>query len=76
MDFIDTQIGARTRLVRRMGMPTYYDHECGKPDNVSEGHVPTMPQPESDRFRSGYEFESATPADEPNQIIDPPNPTA
>src|SRR5437870_13172910 len=25
---------------------------------------------------SGYMFDSATPADEPNQIIDPPKPTA
>ena len=27
-------------------------------------------------FASGYMFDSATPADEPNQIIEPPKPTA
>ena len=27
-------------------------------------------------FASGYMFASATPADEPNQIIEPPKPTA
>jgi len=27
-------------------------------------------------FASGYWLESATPADEPNQIIEPPKPTA
>ena len=27
-------------------------------------------------FASGYMFASATPALEPNQIIEPPNPTA
>src|SRR6516165_8347501 len=42
-----------TRFMRRMGMPTCDEHECGKADNVSNGHVPTMPQPESDRFRFG-----------------------
>jgi hypothetical protein len=27
-------------------------------------------------FASGYMFASATPAEEPNQVIEPPNPTA
>ena len=27
-------------------------------------------------FASGYWFDSATPADDPNQIIEPPKPTA
>jgi hypothetical protein len=27
-------------------------------------------------FASGYMFDIATPADDPNQMIEPPNPTA
>src|SRR5262249_6518608 len=50
-----------TRFMRRMGMPTCDDHECGKADNVSNGHVPTMPQPESDRFRFGIRIRKCNP---------------
>ena len=45
-------------------------------DDIGQGHVPAVAHPLADAFASGYMLDSATPADEPNQIIEPPKPTA
>jgi hypothetical protein len=45
-------------------------------DHVSDGDVPPVLQPQPYDFASGYMLERATPAEDPNQIMEPPKPTA
>jgi len=57
-------------------MPPHHDEQNEKPDDVGERNVPPWRSQFPTDFASGYMFARATPADEPNQIIEPPKPTA
>ena len=59
-----------------VGMPADHREQDEEADHVGHRHVPAVPQPQPDVFASGKALASATPADEPNQIIEPPKPTA
>ena len=58
--------GCQPRTASITKKPTTYATAMGHPFLT---HSPTD-------FASGYMFDSATPAEEPNQIIEPPKPTA
>jgi len=56
-------------------VPAQRQHQHGKPGHIGQRNMPAMSQPVPDRFRLRYILDSATPALEPNQIIEPPKPT-
>src|SRR3954454_6810241 len=58
--------GFHPRMANNPKKPTIYDRATNQP---CRSHRPTD-------LASGYMLEIATPADEPNQIIEPPKPTA
>ena len=60
---------------RRVGMPAEHRKHHEEANNVGDRNRPAVIHSLTD-LPSGYILVSATPADEPNQIIEPPKPTA
>ncbi len=58
-------------------LPAESEEEDQEPDHVSERDVPAATRSHAPTDRaSGNSVVIATPADDPNQIMEPPNPTA
>jgi hypothetical protein len=61
----------------RVPVPAEQHEHDQEAEHVAHRHVPAVPRSQWPTERaSGYMLDSATPADEPNQIIEPPKPTA
>jgi hypothetical protein len=57
-------------------MPTEHRQHDEKPNTISHGDLPACRIQRLADFASGNILASATPAEQPNQIIEPPKPTA
>jgi hypothetical protein len=69
------QRGLYAWLVRRMGMPFPHNEHNEEAKYVRYRNIPPVTQPSHNDFASGYILDSATPEDDPNQIMEPPKPT-
>ena len=62
--------------LKALGVPAEQREHEEEPDDIGNGHVPSLAQPTAHDRASGISPATATPADDPNQIIEPPKPTA
>ena len=62
--------------MRSIRIPAEDREHDKKADHIRDRDMPAVPQPRPTDLASAYMLASATPAEDPNQIIEPPKPTA
>ena len=68
--------GAAPSALEALRVPAKQRKHEEEPCNIGNGHGPSLLQPAAADLASGIRPATATPADDPNQIMEPPKPTA